>query len=258
MKNKKGKKLVVLGAMAALLTLIGVSGSQTYAKYVEEANVTTQQATVAKWGYVFTANAAELFDKAHEKNLNSNLSTRISDDSADGTSIVVSASSENIVAPGVAGSMVFGVHGKSEVYSQLTITLNNEDEVSLTKTATSEVYRPILWTLEKANDSYTSFSPVSFDHDSDNATPDLELTNVDTLDTIASYLSTISTAKTPGLEINEDYRLSYSWPFYVSEDNDILDTYLGEFANGDPVDGYTANTNLALSLVVRVEQIQVA
>ena len=35
MKNKKGKKLVVLGAMAALLTLIGVSGSQTYAKYVE-------------------------------------------------------------------------------------------------------------------------------------------------------------------------------------------------------------------------------
>ena len=36
MKNKKGKKLVVLGAMAALLTLIGVSGSQTYAKYVEK------------------------------------------------------------------------------------------------------------------------------------------------------------------------------------------------------------------------------
>ena len=67
MKNKKGKKLVVLGAMAALLTLIGVSGSQTYAKYIEETDVASTTATVAKWGFVASANADNLFVSNHQK-----------------------------------------------------------------------------------------------------------------------------------------------------------------------------------------------
>ena len=69
MKNKKQKKLVVLAAMGALLALVGVSGSQTYAKYIEETNVPAQSATVAKWGFVAKANVANLFVTAHDKDV---------------------------------------------------------------------------------------------------------------------------------------------------------------------------------------------
>ena len=65
-KNLKKKILMVTG-LALLLGLVGYTGGTTYAKYVTTADTVSQTATVAKWGYTMSANAADLFGDAYGK-----------------------------------------------------------------------------------------------------------------------------------------------------------------------------------------------
>ena len=107
MKNKKSKKIMIVGAMAALLTLIGVTGSETYAKYIETQEVTAQQATVAKWGMVVKGNGSKLFADAYKVSADSQaVETTYTD-----ANVVIKANTEGryILAPGATGSITFGV-----------------------------------------------------------------------------------------------------------------------------------------------------
>ena len=145
MKNKKGKKLVVLGAMAALLTLIGVSGSQTYAKYVESAEVTSQHATVAKWGFVINGNTeATLFGSDYSKTD----ADGFAEVATSGSGLSASAKSgDKIVMPGSEGSFSFVVKGEAEVASMLTIDVADTVKTILLseKADSAKYYEPIKW-----------------------------------------------------------------------------------------------------------------
>lgn len=241
MKNKKGKKLVVLGAMAALLTLIGVSGSQTYAKYIESTTVPTQQATVAKWGYVVSANATKMFANEHDTT-----QTGVSSSAKSG-GVSISAANE-VVAPGAFGSITFGVEGSAEVASYLTFTFNVVEQVELFKAAekidANSVYLPILWTLKN-----TLTSEVLVDSKND-------------LSLVESALEDKSDFFSPGAPVKEMYELSYVWPFESGKDE--YDTVLGHLAQGDLATstlkdtyaGYSANLNVNFSIDIEIEQVQ--
>ena len=245
MKNKKGKKLVVLGAMAALLTLIGVSGSQTYAKYVESATVESDGATVAKWGFVIDTDVTEIFFNKHQKDA-SYVSTEYVDALKDVS--VETKLTSNVVAPGTAGRIGFTVSGKAEVAAYVDFAFSSIAQIDLRKDGTS-VYRPILWTLTKNG-------------------ADL-LTNVDDFNTIKTTLENQSSYYTPNYDadpatpeidsIHDTYVLSYKWPFDTSvnaHSNSEYDTILGHLANGETIPGYTADLTVDFDLAITVEQMQ--
>ena len=146
MKNKKGKKLVVLGAMAALLTLIGVSGSQTYAKYVESTTVPTQSATVAKWGYTVTTTATSLFGSQYQMDKTALPPETIATVYSSGSEITAKAiaPAHNIVAPGTSGFMTVNVLGVAEVDALLEFGFEAGQihEIHLGD------YYPLKWTAE--------------------------------------------------------------------------------------------------------------
>lgn len=194
MKNKKGKKLVVLGAMAALLTLIGVSGSQTYAKYVESTTVGAQSATVAKWGFVYShSDFSNLFGNSYE--LNSGTLAEVNDTTSLKT---VVTSSSDVVAPGTKGSMNFSIVGKAEVDFVLEISTASATDVRLyDKDDTSKEYYPIKWDLALDVDGDTSKSIT------DGTLQDC----VTALDLVKHYPA--------GSNLNVTATLSWEWAFEV-------------------------------------------
>lgn len=248
MKNKKGKKLVVLGAMAALLTLIGVSGSQTYAKYVENASVDSETATVAKWGYIISAESNDLFGLKHDT-----LSTSRTSVSDSGVSVV---GTKNIVAPGTFGEMTFSILGDAEVLARIQFNMTCADDVDLiyTEAGVDHHYYPLVWTLSKSADG-VAYTPV------------VEAGN--RLTKIANYVNNLScdvsaNADAPCLGY---YKLSYEWAFentdavklisypgvgdpvetpFPSLTYDKLDTYFGHLVNGDTETNYPALENFSI------------
>lgn len=217
MKNKKGKKLVVLGAMAALLTLIGVSGSQTYAKYVESTKVNVEQATVAKWGYVVTPNVDNLWGAKYGE-VDSNLAKVV--DSSEG--LVVSASASR-VAPGTKGSMTISVSGRPEVDSAFTFDYANLTEVHL-----GEVYYPMEW--EIAIDDVAGTITASDTNDLLAAKADKKLeTILDVLDGTEIYFDA-------NTEVEFVITLSWSWAF-----QGVADSKVETLADGDGDATYTGD-----------------
>ena len=163
MKNKKGKKLVVLGAMAALLTLIGVSGSQTYAKYVESTEVDAKSATVAKWGFVYNADISKLFGDAYD--LDGDDGSTVGVYTADSSLVVkASASAKNVVAPGTKGQMTFSIIGEAEVDVDLDITMpTSVTDIFLdTDGVAGGRYYPLKWTLslDDTNDGNSNYTAL--------------------------------------------------------------------------------------------------
>lgn len=253
MKNKKGKKLVVLGAMAALLTLIGVSGSQTYAKYVEKSTVDSQSATVAKWGLVVDANAEKLFSDAYVKDGLTENAIKTTWGTNPGIIIKGETEGRVILAPGATGSIKFGVHGKAEVSSRVTFSLNSTAEVHL------DDYKPVKWTLKQASSSTAldTMSVVVDDNGDDNDTNNVPLQDVNIAE-IATYLNRVKDFA-PNTDVHEYYELSYSWVFDSGDDlNDEKDTDLGRLAAGKPLKGTYGSTSkdLAFTLGFTVEQTQ--
>ena len=75
---------------------------------------------------------------------------------------------------------------------------------------------------------------------------------------IVSYLNSSAATRTleAGDKSEDAFVLSWSWPFYVSGNNDILDTYLGQIANGTTVAGYSADLTMTFNLDVKVTQAE--
>lgn len=231
MKNKKGKKLVVLGAMAALLTLIGVSGSQTYAKYVESKTVPSTNATVAQWGFVAKNDSSKLFGKKHD------LSVSESTVSDSGNSIVTTGSSA-VLAPGSKGFVTFGFEGFAEVITQLTIDITITKDVYL-KDGVNDPYHPLVWTYDDGvnapivgslNDIKTALSSPS----------------------AYEYIYSANTALT-----GKEFKLSYEWKFSVNEDTDKLDTDLGRLAAGEDTVGTYTESSYVLNFAIEYTMTQI-
>lgn len=196
MKNKKGKKLVVLGAMAALLTLIGVSGSQTYAKYVESTEVTSQQATVAKWGYVVSADAEQLFGTQHDNVVAANDKSTVN---TTGTGLTVKGtSSAKLVAPGTQGFMTIDVKGLAEVDAVFKFSHESETDIHLANT-----YKPVKWSVSVVeNEGLNSLV--------DEASVTLENT---TLHDVLAKLDSTAFHIDAGQKVNFTITISWAWAF---------------------------------------------
>lgn len=235
-KNNKTPYLVVTVACALLAA--GLGGA-TLAKYVTEKSTDSTAATVAKWGYVISLDATDLFVSDYEKaNADATLATKAADDtglSVDGTS--------DKVAPGTTGSMTFSVIGTAEVSSKITFTATGKDVYYDPTDAASDEYYPIVWTLIKddksdENDDYTFSGKLS---------------------DIVSKLNAETKENAPGTVVNSSYTLSWVWALEnTGENSNKYDTYLGNIAAGAGETGSpkASSVETQLKLDIKVEQTQ--
>lgn len=253
MKTRKNKKLLVVVAMVLMIGLVAGMGAMTYSKYITTSSVPAQTATAAKWNYFISANVTNLFGTQYKEGNADTVATT----NEDGTVVVRSASSANIVAPGTSGSMTITVGGESEVLAQFKVSIN----------ATSEIgfggYYPIKW----------KFDDTTYDNISDLNAELSALTAKAAWDTNAFKF----TATT--------YTISWEWPLETGANadekanNNVRDTVIGMKANNDALaydsikelfvgtktiksvlgeyfDMSTVKTTLVFTLTATIEQVQ--
>ena len=238
MKNMK-KKVVIVAAMVLLLATVLVMSMSTFAKYTSTATPVSANATVAQWGLVANANAANLFPAKYGPAA-SNLADAWVDADAAKVSVADSGTAAT-VAPGTTGSVSFGVSGTAEVLAKVTITATGTD---LVLTKGSETYSPIKWSLSKNGVAVAEYQNK-------------------TLAEIVTYLNTDAIDETiqPNSTVAAEYVLTWTWAFNNTDasgiaglDGNAADTILGKLAVG-AVEGYS-KTDVSFGVTVAVEQIQ--
>lgn len=258
MENKKtnrNTRLIIVAIVLALVVLFLCIGGSTFARYISSKNLPSNQATVAKWGYVVTADATKLFGKDYAD-------TAIVADTTSDPKLDVKASG-NVVAPGTTGNITFGVVGSAEVLAKLNLTFTVKSDVALTtgEDASATTYNPIKWTLKKG---------------------DTALVTDKTLADVSTELAKVSTEIEAGTVISDKdqaYTLSWKWDMGTTTDaNNKLDTILGYAAQGTGTYGdyvvnvadtttvtdnsdsenpvvYTAVTKIEFDLSIKIVQI---
>lgn len=217
--------------MALLLTVVMVMSCVTFAKYIITTNQQSNNATVAKWGWTVSADAANLFGEKYAAGSN-NLS--VVNDS--GTLVVSATADTNVVAPGTTGSMTFSIDGQAEVFSKITVTASGT-EIAL-KQGESVVYSPVKWTLTKDGEAVSGCENVAL------------ATIIATIDAFDETVDANTVSSNEG-----DYELTWAWAW---EANNANDTILGKIANagGASVDGYTADLTTSVAITITIEQVQ--
>ena len=233
MKNKtKSKKILMVAAIVLMLGLVAGMGAMTYSRYATRYDAPTQTATAAKWGFVVTANAENLFGTDYVKGAGNYAEVTTA---GNGVAIKKTTSAGNIIAPGSTGSMSFQVEGQAEVAAKVVISC------SLTSDITVDSYAPIKWTLTKGG------------------TPVAGCENV-TLATINTYLNNEANAEyiAPGASFTSSYVISWKWDLETGADaaaiaaNNVRDTAIGFKANGkeyNDVKGLYVGTSLFSAVV---------
>ena len=244
MKNKRSLFIVI--AMVLLLAVVLGMGGTTFAKYTTTKSAPTETATVAQWGFVVTASAADLFGEKYDN------TGAISDTGAAVVSVNATAdpadADVNVVAPGTKGEMTFSVNGTSEVLSKLTVDATTSKVIALTKDidGTAVDYEPLKWTV-------TGNATIGTTDLLDGKT----LTNlsIDDLCTLLDELSTASIAANTAVDI--DLTVSWAWAFEVDADTNVYETALGALIAGTTEAGSAAGTTAVdFGLTVTIEQIQ--
>ena len=206
-KALKNKKVVMILAMVLMVALVAGMGAMTYSRYVSSADMgDAKVATVAKWGYVVTFNAADMFPNKYETDADSTLAVK-----ADSGNDVVKVSSTNsIVAPGTTGSMTIVASGVAEVLAEFAIELEDGyADITLVK-ADGSKYNPIKWSLKHGDDTIVDKK------------------------SLAELATKLNEAKIiqPSASINETFTITWEWA--LDSGADTLDTLLGYFAlNGN-------------------------
>ncbi len=205
-KTNKKTRGIIIAAMVLLLIAIMCFCGVTFARYITKSSVPTQQATVAKWGFVVSANAENLFGKGY----NNGAVTKPDEAGA----VVDVKAATNTVAPGTKGEMTFGVTGSAEVLAQLKMTVKADTLKDISLTQGGDVYTPIKWKLEKGTDGTTYGTEVA----------------KGTLSEIVNKVNEINSTIKIGESVSDYYKLSWEWVFDTdadSEDDDVKDTILG-------------------------------
>ena len=153
---KKNKKLLATVAVVLMIGLVAGMGAMTFARYISTSAVPTQQATAAKWGFVVTANAENLFSTDYS--LAAQDATHATPVATDSGVAVNALASSKLVAPGTTGSMTVTVSGQAEVAAKLTIAVGDDfndiyiPEEKNGDTVVRAAYHPIKWTVTKSVD----------------------------------------------------------------------------------------------------------
>ena len=206
-KTNKKTRDIIIAAMVRLLIAIMCFCGVTFARYITKSSVPTQQATVAKWGFVVSANAENLFGKGY------NQGEIVAKPDESGAVVDVKAATST-VAPGTKGEMTFGVTGSAEVLAQLKMTVKADTLKDISLTQGGDVYTPIKWKLEKGTDGTTYGTEVA----------------KGTLSEIVNKVNEINSTIKIGESVSDYYKLSWEWVFDTdadSEDDDVKDTILG-------------------------------
>lgn len=250
--KKTNKKPFLVAGFALLLALIGCVGGVTYSKYISNTSVPSTQATVAKWGYVVTANSNTLFGPKYAAGTNNTATVNPAGE------IIVSADTEkSVIAPGATGSVAITVKGNAEVMASLTIKIaDGYKDISLSDGANT--YNPLKWTAKVGDTAINSAENT-------------------TLANVATALSTYSKSFKANETVDTTFTLSYTWAFDGKDidsglkngatalNGDDADTILGKLANGtisasDAKYGYastwTCEKTVSLSLSATLAQVQ--
>ncbi|MCI9031928.1 MAG: hypothetical protein HFK09_05350 [Clostridia bacterium] len=262
-KTRGNKKILVVLAMLFLLVAIFAIGGYTFAKYISSQSTGTQQATVAKWGYVVTVDTTNLFGDKYEADTN-NVSTV----TATGTTLSIAAKTagNKVVAPSGKGSMTITITGMAEVAAQLTYTADSSvttSDIKLTRAESGTVgddayvapvdYRPVKWSITKGTDA------IQYTDAADSNKKDATAT------TLENCLKALSEQCGNVLEANDEtykdgvtFTLSWEWAFHTDDASDKFDTILGyaaEGKTGDILEGCTAVTNIEFGFSIGIAQI---
>lgn len=204
-KNNKGKALIIVVAMILMLVLVVGMGAMTYARYKTSGTSGTQTATAAKWGYVITVDAGNLFGTDYNYDTSKKISTIATSDG-----VAVNASGDaNVVAPGTTGYIKITVTGSAEVLAKLSISVNGTP----TEIHCGDYY-PVKWKLEEGEAT------------------DAAATN--TLTTLTNVSKDLSAG---GTDISQTYTLSWVWALEDTDpksNKDVYDTAIGYKAQGKP------------------------
>ncbi len=251
-KFYQNKKLLAIISVVLMLGLVLGMGAFTYSKYVTSETIGNQTATAAKWGYVITVDAENLFGNEYKIDNNNNNTTTTVNGTGD---VVVKAdsSASKVVAPGTSGSMTINISGSAEVLAKLSFSGNATSEISLGD------YKPIKWKVTKSKNENTSTDVYTGDYFND----------------LINKISDESSNDGIKLEINEQvnitYTISWEWSFEDSniDNKNIKDTAIGYKANDKAYNDIKDNisevgeteysgitTELSFSLTVSIEQIQ--
>ncbi len=224
-KTNKKTRGIIIAAMVLLLIAIMCFCGVTFARYITKSSVPTQQATVAKWGFVVSANAENLFGKGY------NQGEIVAKPDESGAVVDVKAATST-VAPGTKGEMTFGVTGSAEVLAQLKMTVKADTLKDISLTQGGDVYTPIKWKLEKGTDGTTYGTEVA----------------KGTLSEIVNKVNEINSTIKIGESVSDYYKLSWEWVFDTdadSEDDDVKDTILGYAATANSAEQTFGNYNVS-------------
>lgn len=237
----KNKKVVMIVAMVLMVALVAGMGAMTYSRYVSSADMgPAATATVAKWGYVVTFQADNMFPSLYETD-GVPAAPAFAVKAAEGDDVVSATANGAIVAPGTKGSMNIVVSGVAEVLAQFKISLVDCADVSLVK-ADGTTYNPIKWTL--TNGATT-------------------VVNRGSLTELAEELSDYTKKIAPSATISDTFTITWEWD--LDSGNDDLDTILGLLAAGKSLTteqaakvktGTTPVTTISFDLSAEVKQIQ--
>ena len=206
--------------VTVLLSTCAISG--TFAKYVTSGSG-TDSARVAKWGVEITA-TGETFAKSYAKD---DTSFTVH------TYTVVSAADDKVVAPGTKGNMAaFTLNGIPETAFRVSFVGTMELGDNWVD-ATNQYYCPIEITV--GTDTLNG----------------MDYSNADEFE--AAVKAKIA-AFSADYAANQDLSkltagvpdISWEWPFYTSDSNDVKDTFLGDQA----VAGNAATISLSVSATV--------
>jgi hypothetical protein len=202
-KSKKMQATLIVAVLLALIVAIFAMAGTTYAKYVTTSSHDTKQVTVAKWGYVVTINADDLFSSDYTYDSTKKVSTV----AESGSGVAVKASSSTL-APGTTGEMTFSITGTAEVPSKISFDTTFTDEVYL------DDYYPVVWTLEETTSNNSLSGKKTSGH----------------LEEVLTTLKSLTFTEGVGSQKSYSYKLSWNWVFEATDnkdDSNAKDTALG-------------------------------
>lgn len=225
-KNNRSKAVIIVIAMLLMVALVVGMGAMTYSRYITSDTTGDQTATAAKWGFVVTVNADNLFGTDYTLKTGSSLATKVTSNG-----VAVNAES-SVVAPGTTGSVTISITGSAEVLAKLTIDFGNT-----VKEIHYGDYYPVKWTLSEGNTKKV----------------------VGKLSDVVDYFNNDS--NNPKITAGDDtfereYTLTWEWE--LDSGNDEKDTAIGKKASNSDYQelGVEIEPTMSFNMTVSIEQIQ--
>ena len=209
MKKNLMMRLASFLLVAVLISTSAISG--TYAKYVTQ-NDSTDKARVAKFGVTIEVDDETMFSDSYKDEA----TAYIEDEKVAEITVQADTEGTNVVAPGTKGALAgFKVTGTPEVDVEVTyaatLTLDGWE-------VDGAEYCPITITVNKEQYFIGKTGIATVD--------ELEKAVEDAIVNSTAIYHTNTDLNT----VNDDLAVSWEWPFYVSDDNDVKDTALGDAA----------------------------